>query len=86
MRDTVAMFWSWFCLSGLTIVFIHDSYYNKCSYKCKSQPLHVCIRIALPLLNPAPFIHSLYLCLIANAGSIATAIDLSAETPSRQEK
>lgn len=35
---------------------------------------------------PPAFIHSLYLCLIANAESIATAIDLSAETPSRQEK
>ena len=48
--------------------------------------LSMCACQLLFLSSPPTFIHSLYLNLIANAGSIATAIDLSAETPSRQEK
>lgn len=52
-----------------------------------SHPLSLCVcvycfsSLALPLSST-----SLYLCLIANAGSIAAAIDPCVETPSRQEK
>lgn len=82
---------------SLTSIFIHGKYHNKSSVSCRSHPiphshplrslsaLHS-PHIALPL-SPSPLSStSLYLCLIANAGSIAAAIDLCAETPSRQEK
>lgn len=83
---------------SLTSIFIHGKYHNKSSVSCRSHPIPhshplrslspppPTSHIALPL-SPSPLSStSLYLCLIANAGSIAAAIDLCAETPSRQEK
>lgn len=46
----------------------------------------MCACLLLFVCCPSALIHSLYLCLIANAGSIAAAIDLRVETSSRQEK
>ncbi len=85
----------WFCyISGFYFLFNLHFYSQqilclllKSTYLTQSPLLPLCLRVshssslALPLSST-----SLYLYLIANAGSIAAAIDLCVETPSRQEK
>lgn len=82
------LFWVFFLFSifYLTSVFIYGKYHNKSSVSCRNWPISP--QSPLHSLSALLFLSStsLYLCLIANAGSIAAAIDLSAETPSRQEK
>lgn len=77
----------------LTSIFIHSKSDNKCSVSLSSFNLWP-LKSACLIQSPLPFLSlslplpptSLYLYLIANAGSIAAAIDLCVETPSRQEK
>lgn len=71
---------SFVCLfaSNLTSIFIHDKYHKFSVSLCVCVlPSSLTLRLSSTLV---------YLWLIANAGSIAAAIDLSTETPSRQEK
>lgn len=81
----------------LTSVFLFSSKYrNKSSILCRSHLIPGSRPSAAPgspSAPPFPYSRppslsstSLRLRLIANAGSIAAAIDLCAETPSRQEK